>query len=370
MRKIIVWSCLLLMQFAIKAQVLINLQLPQAGIHLKSQLWNMALVNTGAQVLDIKIDMTLSDISTGLAVLSGSSRVFSLSAGARQMQLIDLVPIQYNVLNNGYNVSTSPEGFLPVGTFTVCFSILKRNAETFDKIAEECETLEVEPASPPILNAPESGSETAQLHPLFSWLAPTPAYLFNNLSYEMKLTEIADNQNPSDAIQNNIPFFSRNYVYATSLQYPNSQAGLVPGKNYAWQVVANNNGIYAAKSEVGSFKISVGVKTSEAVAPAYYYKLLKGGNAAAFICDGFLKIQYNNEINDGTAQLMIYRFDKKGKPATKIMQESLKLNFNQNLIDLDLREVAGMKERGIYTIEIINSAGETWSGRFEFIPSN
>jgi hypothetical protein len=222
MRKIIlthVFTCLL---FITKAQVLVNLQLPQAGLQVKSQLWNMSLVNTGSEVLNIKLDMTLTDVATGQMVLSGSSRIFSLPAGAKQIQISDLVPIQYNVLNGTYNINTNPNGFLPVGIFNACFSILKRNSETLDKISEDCETIEVEPASPPFLSMPDDGSAIDQSRPLFTWLPPSPAYLFNNLKYELKLVEVNNNQNPADAIQNNLALVQQSYISNNTYQYPSS----------------------------------------------------------------------------------------------------------------------------------------------------
>ena len=367
MQKIILTTVLFALAFSIRAQVLINLQLPQAGIHVKSQLWNMTLVNTGTEILNLKIDMTMTDIATGQAVLSAGTRMFTLSGGAKQIQLKDLVPVQYNVLNNAYAVNNSPDGFLPVGSFTVCFSILKKNFETIDKISEECETIEVEPASPPVLITPGDLTETDQGHPLFNWLAPSPAYLFNNLSYAMKLVEVVNNQSPDEAVQRNIPVFYQSDIAKTSLLYPNSFAALQIGKTYAWQVVANNNGLYAAKSEVWSFKVSGAAKTTEASQPAYYYKLLKGGNASTFISDGFLKLEYVNENNDSTAQLVIYTYRK--KKIDKVMESIVKLHFNQNLIDLDLREAGGLKKNALYNIELMNSAGEIWSGRFEFKPT-
>jgi len=351
-------------------KIILNLIFLFTGVMVKAQVLLNLLVNTSSQILNIKVEVVLTDITNGQSILSGSSRIFALSPGAKQIQLSDLLPIQYNILNNSYAVNTNPDGFLPIGAFSVCYSILKENLETLDNIAEDCETIEIDPASPPILNTPEDLTETDQLTPLFTWLPPQPSYLFSNLTYDFKLTEVFKNQDITDAIQRNIPILYQNNISQSNLLYPTSINSLIPGKTYAWQIAANSNGLFVAKSEVWSFKVHSAETSTETQVPSYYYKLRRGSNASSFISNGFLKLDYKNENNDSSALMVIYNYVKKKHKINKVLEEVLKLHFNQNLIDLDLREVGGLKRKAIYTIELTNSKGEIYSGKFEYNPEN
>jgi hypothetical protein len=115
---------LLLLLDSLQAQLIVNLQLPPDGITRKSQLWNMSLVNSTTSRLDLKINIVLTDMATSQPVLTAITPTVTLMPGARQIQANELLPITYNVVGSAYNIDQSPDGYLPVGRFKVCYAFI------------------------------------------------------------------------------------------------------------------------------------------------------------------------------------------------------------------------------------------------------
>ena len=371
MRKLIALLSLILIMKVSIGQVIVNLQLPQVGVNLKSQLWNLALTNTGTSTITIKINLLLTDLSNGQQVLAGTTNLLQLAPGTKMLQYNDVVPVNYTVLNSSYNVDVSPNGFLPVGNFNVCFEVLKQVSEAFETLAEDCTAIEVEPANPPVLNTPDDLAETDSKRPLFTWLPPGPFNLFSNLTYEIKLVELAAGQTGTDAIDQNLPVLTQQNIIGTTLQYPSSAAELDTGKTYAWQVTANNNGIFVAKTEVWTFKvIIVGDAVKELIKNTAYFKLQRENPSGYFTCPGMLKFQYNNDANDGTVPIKIYDITNKARKSMNLESATVQMRSGQNLIDIDLLSNGGFKVGHKYIVTLLNSKNETWTGQFVYSLTN
>jgi len=114
----------------------------------------------------------------------------------------------------------------------------------------------VVPLSPPVLNTPFNEDTIQIKFPQFTWLPPTPANIFSNLSYKFNLVVVTPGQSPVDAVQQNIPVYIDNNCMDAYLNYPSSGLALDTSKQYAWQVIAQNNLIPAAQSEVWTFRVT------------------------------------------------------------------------------------------------------------------
>jgi hypothetical protein len=360
-----VFALILTANFAI-AQVIINLQLPLTGLNVKSQLWNMSLTNTSSGSLSVKINMVMTDIATGQQVLSGTTNLFSLQKGTKIIQYNDVVPVNYTVLNNNYGIDASPNGFLPIGNFNVCFEVIKKAVEDVETLTEDCASVEIEPASPPYLNVPNDEAEIEDNRPLFTWLPPAPLNLFNNLSYSLKLVEILKYQSSATAIQQNFPLLGLQQISGLSVQFPFSAAPLDTGKIYAWQITANNNNLLVAKTDVWTFKIKPASDKAVKNKETPYFKLKTEISSGYFVCESILKFEYTNEINDSLVSVKVYDITKQNKNPITLANPVLKLKNGQNLIDIDLSENRGIVAGHLYTIVLINSKGENWAGKFEF----
>ncbi len=371
MKKISLYVLALLCCVGLKAQVIITPQLQQVGITLKSQLWNAAISNTGTTTLQVKLNVLLTDVSNGQQVLSATTTIFSLPQGVKILQYSDVTPVVYTVLNANYNIDASPNGFLPVGNFDVCYSILQQTPETFETIAEECVPIEVEPLSPPLLNLPSDEAEIEEVHPLLNWLPPTPISFFSNLSYDVKLVEVLNTQNSVDAIAQNTPIFYQSNYSTTSLLYPSSLPPLDTGKLYAWQVAAKNNGVFVANSEVWTFRVKLFSQDNYVYQrETPYFKLKQEAATDYFVAQGLLKFVYTNDINDTQAHLTIYDITNGQRIKINLPSPIIRVHYGQNFIDYPVSELSGIIDGHYYQVEVVSSKGAIWQGRFEYKQNN
>ena len=180
MKKLILLVILMHFFYA-QAQLVVNVQLPPSGVIQKSQLWNIQVTNTSLNNVSVTINMTMINNETGEHVLTASTGIVSFIPGNTMLNATALLPIQYNIVSANNTMDGSPEGFLPAGSFTICYDF---NLATVQKasIARECNTVNIEPLSPPQLLLPENQTDidTSAL-PQFSWLPPAPLTLFTNL---------------------------------------------------------------------------------------------------------------------------------------------------------------------------------------------
>ena len=365
MKKILSLVLLSLLAGAGSAQVLINLQLPPSGVMVKSQLWNFSLVNTATTTYDIQVEVTLTDMGSNQRVLTGTSKLIQLPKGARVIKPSDVTPVTYNV--TGAGVDASPDGFLPVGHFMACFSVLRINSDLSERLAEECESIEVEPISPPLLVSPSDSDQVELVRPLFTWIPPTPFTMFASLRYNWTLVEVAPLQTGAAAIQQNVPLLSQSNLGITSFQYPLSSAALDTGKIYAWQVSAMNNNSVIAQSEIWTFRLrNIGIDTvTTANKEGFYARLKREENASFVLCYGKLNYEYFNESNTTMVQLRLLDISKPVRRTIALDSASYAVTPGQNLRRLDLTD-KGLTAGHVYLLELLNPAGERWYLKFAF----
>ena len=347
-----------------QAQVLMNLQLPPAGIVLKNQLWNFSLVNSSNSIVNVQVQVVLTDVATNRRILTGTSKMIQLSKGIKQIQAGDVMPVVYN--NTGTGIANA-DGFLPVGKFTVCFTIVRYNNDITEQMTEECTTIDVEPVSPPLLIMPADSAKVEEVRPLFTWLPPAPYTLFNNLLYDWVLVEVQPLQTAAEAVQKNLPLFTQRNIAYTSLQYPFSMPALDTGKLYAWRVIAQSNLLPVATSETWSFRVQLpgdGVKTSTST--LYYVKLQPQEDAAHALCTGVLNYEYMNELNDTTVLVKLFDITHSRRKEISLNSDSYAVRFGQNFMQLDLRQNRNMVNKNTYLFELTNARSEKWYVKFEF----
>jgi hypothetical protein len=366
MQKPILLVIAFLLSLSLPAQVIVNVQLPAGGIHLKSQLWSMSLVNTSTLEPNVTVEVLLTDVATNQPVLSGISRIIKLKKGVTQITAASATPITYNVLNAGYNVDANPMGFLPIGIFNICYRVTNLDGDQHDRLTEDCETLEIEPLGPPMLMLPFDEDEIETTRPLFSWIAPSPQSMFYNVLYDLTLVEVLPTQLGSDAIQQNIPILTQQNIGITTHPYPAGYPELDSTKTYAWQITAKSNVSPIAKSEIWVFKIRKSVaETGMVVRGHFYAKLSRQNDAAYVISPGVVRYEYNNEQNDAAVQLRLFDISNSRKEISLDSSEYA-VKFGQNLAALDLSDVSGLVQGHIYLLELTNSKNEKWYLKFEF----
>jgi hypothetical protein len=239
-----------------RAQVSLAVQVPPTGVLQKSQLWNLVLVSTADQPVTAYVKLTLLSTKDNTPLMTAITKDFLLTKGAKQLSNNEVSPVQYNYFSAAFNADRNPNGLLPVGNYLACYTVLKSDGELSIEMAEECIPVEVEPLSPPLLNTPFDRDTVANGYPQFTWLPPTPLGLFNDLSYDMLITEVMANQSATESIQQNIPVYSAGNLRTLVNLYPASNKALDTAKWYAWRVIAKNNNQLVAQSEVWVFRVA------------------------------------------------------------------------------------------------------------------
>ncbi len=349
-----------------QAQLLVNLQLPVIGLSTKNQLWNMVLINTSNEVLRLKVNLIFTDATNNQMVMTASTTQFNLSTGSHALQINDFMPVTYNVVNSNYNIDNNPNGFLPVGQFNVCYQFDKFVSDIYERVTEECETVEIEPASPPILVFPEDQAVIEFPRPVFNWLPPSPVNFFSNLGYDLRLVEVVGNQSTADAMQQNIALFAQQNLTTLAIPYSASLPALDTGKLYAWQITAKNNGSFVAKSDIWSFRVGqFGSAGNNYPNSGPFAKLKRDGYINYFLCSGRLQVEYDNYTDDDTVAVAVYDLSNQ-QVAIALDSNYLVLKPGQNLIDINLTDNNAFSNNHIYQFELINSRKEKWIGKFYF----
>ncbi|MBX3255774.1 MAG: hypothetical protein KF862_16690 [Chitinophagaceae bacterium] len=360
--------CLLLLSGLMPAaQVIVTPQLLRTGVLQKQQLWSMLVTNTGQSAVDGHLEVVLADIATGQPVLTGVGKAFTVAPGNMQINAALMEPIQYTQLSGNYVIEPGPNGFLPLGNFSVCISYFRHVHDAVDQLAEECDYIEIEPLSPPQLVLPWNEARETQTMPSFTWLPPAPASFFNNLRYDMDVVEVNAGQSGADAIQENIPLLHMAELVQTYLLYPTGSPPLQTGKQYAWRITATSNGAVVSRSEIWTFSLE-----SESDLPRIktnnlpYVKLVKDELPAYSLQVDYLKFDYLNETPDTAWNVRVYDLTSGSNDTISFRWDTLALKYGQNLVNIDLTSGNSLIHQHFYMLELRNSGNEIWRMRFEF----
>lgn len=355
---------LLLLTSWLHAQVTLALEVPPTGVMQKSQLWNMVLVNGGNAAYEVDVTVTLLSTSDNNPVLTAVSRLVTLTKGAHQLKYADFSPVSYKYLSSAFNADMRPEGFIPVGSYTVCYTVSRWVGDLPETLAEECIALEIQPLSPPVLNMPEDGSVVETRSPQFSWLPPTPMQLFGDLSYDMVIAKVGIGQSPLSAIQQNIPVYNVGRGRNNFLNYPASSGLLDTGVTYAWCVIARNNNQFIAQSDVWTFKVSNNQPEWIQSEGASYVRLKRYGETALALCTGDINIEYTH-MAEGTVVNYTIRSAADGKSGP-VYQGTFPVTAGQNFLTLPAQATRKLDENKYYILELYNARNEKWGTRFSY----
>jgi len=354
---------LLLLSLRAGAQVSMTVQLPPAGVLLKAQLWNIVLVSASNRSESVRITLRLVDAQTNQPVLTGITRSIILNKGARQLQVKDVMPVQYEYLSAA--IDRSVNGLLPAGNYLACYSLIVENDKSGNQPGEDCMPFIIEPVSPPLLNTPADQSVLDTKLPQFTWLPPAPLNLFNDLNYEMILTELHPGQSPQEAIQQNIAIYRAPRLKNIFVNYPSGAVSLDTAKQYAWSVIARNGSLYAAQTEVWTFKIR-DVSAQPHTPGGIYVQLKKELDGTTINCSA-LQCAYSNETSDSTVQYELLALENNNKIITA---GTLDVKPGNNLLDVPLSRKRGMTDGKSYLFRLRNSRNEYWQVKFIYTKAN
>lgn len=355
-RKLVVYflSCIALQS---KAQLSVTLQVPPAGVVLKSQLWNIALVYTGNNTLHVTIKLTITDVNTGQPVITAATRSVLLSQGARQVRASDISPVLYQY-PSPLVTDRNPDGFLPAGSYQACYTIVPNDKGSIAPLAEDCTLFEVTPLSPPLLNNPANGDTLLTGTPEFSWLPPAPLNLFGNLQYRVSIVPVNAGQSPADAMEQNLPVFSDDHLNSTFLNYPPSGVTLDTAKQYAWQVIAMNNRQPVGQSEVWAFNIAGPSFQAENDHDNFIVLDNAGANRQVYeVRNANIGIRYHSYDKASEDEIMFFSWDHQ---LIKTVKRGINYGDNYLLITLNKSFQKGQ----LYYVQITSASNRKYSAAF------
>lgn len=348
-------SLLTFLPLALLGQVSLNVQLPPAGLIQRDQLWNLAVINNGQDAIDIMLLLDLKDAQSGQSVVTANTGATLLPRGVKLISAQDIQPIYYNYLTAGF-----AGNYLPLGSYIACYRVAKNTGETPQVLAEECVRINIQPLSPPLLNLPADKDTLTHAYPQFSWMPPSPVDMFNDLQYELLLTEVLQGQSPGEAILYNTPVYTSNYLTRLYEPYPPSMTALDTGKIYAWQIVARNGGSFAAQSEVWTFMVKAGSVEGVAKKAVTAYLVMKDGenvNGLLAIKDYTLPVKYYSYSAGYDATVLVK--DLNGKIMFQLRR---KIIYGDNFLNISLDR--SLQKDKVYKLEIIDQRNKVHSANF------
>ncbi len=346
------------MPFMASTQVTMTTQLPANGILLKDQLWNMVIVNNGNEIVVVKLQMDLRDISTGQSILNASSGKITVGRGMKSVTINDIQPLVYNYVSTEFSGN-----FLPCGNYLADYHLIQETDKGDVQVADEVVRINITPLSPPLLVFPEDHSNIETVYPQFTWMPPAPVQMFNPLVYDLTVVKIEDGQSPKEAMEFNTPVYSNTNLQNISEKMPSSFEQLISGKTYAWQVIARSGNTCSAQTEVWSFTIGKDSVT-QIINQAPFIRISRSNTEVTVVHQGVLKMEYFNPGSDKKVTFTIYKAVDKMKKDRHSIQFDIPLNNGQNFLQYDLAKKAKLEEKTVYEVSMINGRGEEWLMRF------
>ncbi|HVM87942.1 MAG TPA: hypothetical protein VMT76_07115 [Puia sp.] len=347
--------------FEAQSQLSMSVHEPPSGLVQKNQLWNITLIWSSHTTINVRISLSLLDAKENQPVMRAITRTFLLVNGINQLKASDVEPVDYNYLSPAFDLSSMPQSLLPVGSYRACYTVYSDDKNSDGGLlSENCFNFQVDPLSPPQLNLPADSSTLETPYPQFNWLPPTPIILFNDLNYDLLVTEVQQGQTASEAIQENLPIYSAFRITSPFNNYPSSNKSLDTGRLYAWKIIAKNGDALIAQSEVWTFRIAS--KDSVLVTPPVtgtYLELKNEGSPvnAALITGRMLGVKFYSydSTHDGTIRFT----DSKGKVAKEIKRT---IQYGNNFLVIDLGNSFTPDE--IYSIQIEDLQHSLYKGSF------
>lgn len=257
--------------FAANLKSQINIQFNNINEYLfnTKQVLNLSVINLNTKPLDVYFIGFIKD-GQSQRVVEFKTNTTTLNQGNNLLNSMNFDFSELNYLNPDILEIEEKSGSYPYGLYSICIQVrcaasdcngLGATASSSEEIT--CINVNIENPTPLILAHPEDESEIEETKPLYTWIPPSPVARSSNLNYTMRLVEMMEGQNKSDALTMNRPIIEMSGIGQPSLMHPLDVPELEKGKWYAWQVEAFVGNTPIAQSEQWKFKVKKEVKKVE-----------------------------------------------------------------------------------------------------------
>jgi hypothetical protein len=354
MKTKILLGIIICLPFCMKAQITLTTLLPNSGMLLKDQLWNVVITNNTNDIAALTLQLDVRDVLLGQSVINASSGKIIIGKGMKLVTLKDVQPVIYD-----YVATEFSGNYLPCGSYIMNYHLVQETSKgDILPVANEVIRINVTPLSPPLLTTPVDKSIIETAYPQFTWMPPAPIQMFNPLLYDITVVAIEEGQSPKEAIEFNKPVYINSNLQNPAEKMPASFGQLQQGKSYAWQVVARSGMNYASPTEVWAFTVKKEIEKTDSSNNSYVLLNNVGDKQGIFNLKG-------NSLN-----IKYYSFDKEYTAAIRLMsgdgkilqQANQKILYGDNFINIKLGQ--NFKKGQLFKIELITVNGNKHSALF------
>lgn len=352
--------------FNIKAQVLVVPLHQQSEIFFFDHLFQVNLVNTTQQAQEgiLEVEVQSSTLEQVLKMTShplylpasGSLQNYEItwsnSMEWGQMQFLSRL------------VQTSK---LPHGEYVFCYRFISNSAGNV--LGVNCQEKPIKAFGLPELISPYDKENLSMLRPLLTWKAPLPL-ISTDVTYDLKLTPLQNDQTPAQAIQINFPLLDLKKMKQTILPYPLDAVPLEKEEDYVWQVTAFYAGIPLGKTEIWQFRISDNPTKKRETEPLIEsYRFAKSHvDASYYTATDILRLAYHNRLNDKILAYQVYLVENTSHKIKNL--PIIHLKPGTNTLDIELTGLEELDNGKLYILEIKDKIGKKHYFKFKYQGSN
>jgi hypothetical protein len=350
---LMVYSCCLL---TAKAQVNI-ITLNSSNLLFKEQLWNVQLINPLTARDKVNMSIVVRNTQNNTLIYSIASRQFSLPVGVSLLNLNTALPLTY-ILNNNFGAN-SPNGLIPPGSYTICYTVNEIVENSANEIGQVCEDIVVTPITNLQLQNPYL-KDSIPLAPFnFQWLPPQPSAALGLLQYTLTVKEQQNGQEADDAFQLNVPLLQKTFLSSPVYPVGAEVDKLAKGKSYVWQIVASSNGSVIATSDVWSFYVQSdkSAVVSDMEAAIIFIQLKEEDTRVYDLAEAVLHVNYENFRNDSSIRVVVQTEQiEKNKGEVQIGTVEQILRYGENYLTINLTHL-NLARKKIYKVSFQNQNG-------------
>lgn len=330
------------------------------------------VLNTQSNSVEVVVESVVYN-SNNEAILTVKSLPIWLKPGLSSLanQSLSFSSVQYAPTKQAEYVKNMRK--VPSGIYRFCSTIYGvRNTEAFDY---SCEDVSSDFSDFLVLAYPLDKDTVTVKNPLLVWNHSEPFdILLPGEYYKMSLVALKEGQSAEDALNMNIPLFSKDFLTSHQVQYPVDAPALTPGSTYAWQVQKITKSTVVNKSEAWQFIVP---KPKEIVHQKYAALTREINASFTTVTSSQLLFHFQEEYAsetgltykiygnekesiESTNSESLQNLDKKESPLLKIL--------GNGRYSIDLRALK-LNPDSYYTLETQNEKAEKQYLKFYIAPS-
>ncbi|OCX53369.1 DUF928 domain-containing protein [Mucilaginibacter sp. PPCGB 2223] len=321
-------------------------------------LFRCAIISTGGRQ-SVTLSVVVKERKAGTVCIINTT-AFNIATGNNVLPftIAHNSSVQFANTSTGRLVSVNHN--FPEGDYEYCFTVNYVNHEYLP--VEQCFDYTLAPFAELNLIDPYDQDKICDQRPLLTWQPLIPGV--PGAMYQLVLAEIKSGQNPTEALNYNLPVINQSNILSPVLPYPSIAPQLEKGKTYAWQVTAYKDQTVLNRTAVWSFKVECQDSTKKISDDGYrdIEDLAKGNY---YIAAGVLKFAV---VNPYQSQDLKYEISSLDKPDKKVKHlPKLKLQSGDNKINIDLSENNAFNDNAYYILKVRLPNGVVNSLRFIYI---